>query len=70
MKNRRGEERTKVIKEKPLVWIPSKKALGSYDVEHQNLIILHDADWKKFNKSPSVFIDSILDGEYEIDEAD
>lgn len=53
-----------------LVWIPSKKALGSYDVEHQNLNILHDADWKKFNKSPSVFIDRILDGEYEIDEAD
>ncbi|WP_272949039.1 hypothetical protein [Paenibacillus contaminans] len=40
------------------------------EVEHQNLIILHDADWKKFNKSPSVFIDRILDGEYEIDEAD
>lgn len=53
-----------------LVWIPSKKALGSYEVEHQNLIILHDADWKKINKSPSVFIDRILDGEYEIDEAD
>jgi ankyrin repeat protein len=51
-----------------LVWIPSKKALGSYDVEHQKLIILHDADWKKFNKSPSLFIDRILDGEYEIDE--
>lgn len=50
-----------------LVWIPSKKALGSYDVEHQSLIILHDADWKKFNKSPSVFIDRILDGEYEVD---
>lgn len=51
-----------------LVWIPSMKALGSYDVEHDNLIILKDTDWKKFNKSPSMFIDRILDGEYEIDE--
>ncbi|WP_248928021.1 ankyrin repeat domain-containing protein [Paenibacillus hamazuiensis] len=49
-----------------LVWIPSKKALGSYEAEHQSLIILHDTDWKKFRKSPGIIIDRILDGEYEI----
>ncbi|WP_409345978.1 ankyrin repeat domain-containing protein [Paenibacillus sp. MBLB4367] len=49
-----------------LVWIPSKKALGSYDAEHQSLIILHDTDWKGFKKSPSAIIDRILDGEYEV----
>lgn len=53
-----------------IVWIPSKKSLGSYDVEHQNLIILRDANWRKFYNRPSVYIDRILDGEYEIDERD
>jgi ankyrin repeat protein len=48
-----------------LVWIPAQKALGSYDVEHQNLLVLHDANWSKFTKTPSFYIDRILDGEYD-----
>jgi uncharacterized protein len=51
-----------------LVWIPSKKVLASYDMEHQNIITLHDTNWKGFKKSPSVYIDSILDGDYDRDE--
>lgn len=50
-----------------LVWIPSRKALASYDVEHEKLVILSDTTWKSFRKSPGVFIDRILDGEYESD---
>lgn len=48
-----------------LVWLPSRKVLASYDVEHHNLMILHDVSWKKFRKSPGVIIDRILDGVYE-----
>ncbi|REK76923.1 ankyrin repeat domain-containing protein [Paenibacillus paeoniae] len=48
-----------------LVWIPSKKALGTYDVEHETLAILHKVTWKAFRKSPGKYIDLILDGEYD-----
>ncbi|WP_317982509.1 ankyrin repeat domain-containing protein [Paenibacillus glycanilyticus] len=48
-----------------LVWIPSKKALGTYDVEHETLAILNKVSWNAFRKSPGKYIDSILDGEYD-----
>lgn len=48
-----------------LVWLPSRKVLASYDVEHQNLMILNDVSWKQFRKSPGVIIDRIVDGVYE-----
>lgn len=48
-----------------IVWIPSKKALGTYDVEHSTLAILDKVTWKAFRKSPEKYIDLILDGEYE-----
>lgn len=51
-----------------LVWLPTRKVLASYDVEHQNLMILHDVTWKKFRKSPGAIIDRILDGVYESQE--
>lgn len=48
-----------------LVWIPSMKALGTYDVEHETLAILHKVTWKAFRKFPGKYIDLILDGEYD-----
>lgn len=48
-----------------LVWVPSRKVLASYDVEHEKLVILSDTTWKGFRKSPSVFIDRVLNGEYD-----
>lgn len=50
-----------------LVWIPAKKMLGSYDIEHDQLALLHDVTWKSFFKSPGPVLDRILDGEYEYD---
>ncbi|WP_171056510.1 ankyrin repeat domain-containing protein [Paenibacillus sinopodophylli] len=48
-----------------LVWVPSKKALGTYDVEHGTLAILNKVTWKAFRKAPGKYIDLILDGDYE-----
>lgn len=48
-----------------LVWIPSKKTLGSFDISHEKLMIVHDATWDQFLKKPDYFIDRILDGEYD-----
>jgi hypothetical protein len=48
-----------------LVWVPSKKALGTYDVSHDTLAFLNNVTWKAFRKSPDKYIDLILDGEYE-----
>ncbi|MDI4649051.1 ankyrin repeat domain-containing protein [Cohnella hashimotonis] len=52
-----------------LVWIPCQKSLGSYDIEHQSLTIFRGVSWKKFFKSPGVFLDRLLDGEYEAESA-
>ncbi|WP_213519850.1 ankyrin repeat domain-containing protein [Paenibacillus montaniterrae] len=48
-----------------LVWVPAKKALGTYDVEHRTLAILNKVTWKAFRKSPGKYLDMILDGEYD-----
>lgn len=48
------------------VWIPSRKAIGSYDVEHENVMVIHDATWKKLQKDPGYYIDRVLDGEYDL----
>ncbi|MGG4145200.1 ankyrin repeat domain-containing protein [Paenibacillus algorifonticola] len=47
------------------VWVPAYKKFASYDVEHQELMLLPDATWAKLRKKPGAFIDRILDGEYE-----
>lgn len=48
-----------------LVWIPSRKALGTYDIEHGTLAILNKVTWKAFRRSPGKYIDLILKGEYD-----
>lgn len=48
-----------------LVWVPSKKSLGSYDIEHETLVFLKKVTWKTFRKSPEKYIDLILDGGYD-----
>jgi hypothetical protein len=48
------------------VWISSQKAIGSYDVEHCNLMVIHDGTWKKVLKNPGYYIDRILNGEYDL----
>ncbi|MDN9009916.1 hypothetical protein [Brevibacillus laterosporus] len=50
------------------VWNPSQKAIGSYDLEHENLTVIHDATWKKVWKDPGYYIDRILEGEYDTEE--
>ncbi|MEF2248615.1 ankyrin repeat domain-containing protein [Paenibacillus sp. IITD108] len=47
-----------------LVWIPSVKTLGTYDVEHETLALLNKVTWKAFRKSPEKYIDLIIDEEY------
>lgn len=46
------------------VWIPSRKAIGSYDVEHRDLMVIHDGTWKKLLQNPGFYIDRVLNGEY------
>ncbi|MGE6574898.1 ankyrin repeat domain-containing protein [Paenibacillus xylanexedens] len=46
-----------------IVWIPKHKALGSYDMEHDNLIVFKDVKWNEFIRDPKILVDRIIDGE-------
>ncbi|MCM3131219.1 ankyrin repeat domain-containing protein [Paenibacillus polysaccharolyticus] len=46
-----------------IVWIPKYKALGSYDMEHDNLIVFKDVKWKEFIQDPKILADRVINGE-------
>ncbi|WP_235949625.1 ankyrin repeat domain-containing protein [Paenibacillus glycinis] len=45
------------------VWIPEQKCLGSYDVEHEELLLFEGLKWNKFVKRLPVYINHALNGE-------
>lgn len=47
-----------------LVWVPSWKKLGTYDIEHAYFSPIPDVTWKDFLNSPSKLMDRILDWEF------
>ncbi|MFD2115206.1 ankyrin repeat domain-containing protein [Paenibacillus yanchengensis] len=46
-------------------WCPSLNKFVSVDIEHELFYILHDMSWKSFLSNPGIYVDRIIDFEYD-----